>query len=114
MNELQKLQNKLADQLNASIKAINEELEQLGMKDKDYVVVSRDFGWQIVLDENGCGYVEAPLCVDDEALRMSKDGADWFITQDLDRDWVVMETRDYLARLLADNERKLKKILSIK
>ena len=115
MNELQKLQNKLAGLLNASIKAIKGDLENGGTKIEGYVVVSLSFEWQIVYD-NQVGLAQAPLHMMADAARMTKEQAESFVESHKGekRTWVAMETRDYLERLLANNERRLRDISDIK
>ena len=114
MNELQKLQNKLAGLLNTSIKAIKGDLEHGGPKVEGYVVVSFSFEWQIVYDHQA-GLTQAPLHLMADASRMTKEQAESFVESHRGekRMWVAMETRDYLTRLLANNERRLKEILDI-
>lgn len=114
MNELQKLQTKLAGLLNTSINAINADLAHKGPKTEGYVVVSLSFEWQIVYDYQ-VGLTQAPLHLMADASRMTKEQAECFVESHKGekRIWVAMETRDYLERLLSNNKRRLKAISEI-
>ena len=110
-NEIKKLNQELTDRINEIINRIERTLNIPVLEKCNHVVVSKDFFYYVICDNNG--HAGVGFTQDDNAVRLTQKEAER-ISKVFHAEngygtieWVVMPTRLYLKRLLQKNKELL-------
>ncbi len=110
-NEIKKLNQELTDRINEICNRIEHKLNVPVLVNCNHVVVSKDFLYYVIRDNNG--HAGVGFTQDDNAVRLTQKEAEriskvFYAENGYGKiEWVVMPTNQYLTKLLQKNKELL-------